>query len=198
MVLNGPSWSQGPRGPVPGACAWDRPRIGKAAEPAPTWPPWRATETVGQLGRGKRRVVGAYPCPRRRVDDRHVRTEAGDPLQLGTDPADRACQYHRLRRAAPLAPVHGRKLWIEVCHGHVVTLLHRGDGEMQGRAWFSRRPPSRCRRQSFSSLPPGSACAQVDRVLLVHTLIIGCCVTRRRGDLSALLRELNERYPLTL
>ena len=50
-------------------------------------------------------------------------------------------QCPAIARAAPLAPVHGRKLWIEVCHGHVVTLLHRGDGEMQGRAWFSRRPP---------------------------------------------------------
>ena len=104
-----------------------------------------------------------------------VRTEAGDPLQLGTDPADRArhYRYHRITRAAPLAPIHGRKLGIEVDHGDIVTLLYRGDGKVNDQRGFPGAPlrVADCNRSHGS--PHGSACAHTDRVQLAHTTIIG-------------------------
>ena len=75
------------------------------------------------------RYLGARPS-RRCIEVHHVCPGAGDPLLLGTKPAWRCCQYHRLRGSAPLTPPGGRTLRVKVQHRDVAALLYVRNGEV--------------------------------------------------------------------
>ena len=124
---------------------------------------------VGCAGRLSRRGIGPRP-PWRCVDQRHVATEAGEPLQFGADLADRATQYRRLRRAAPLPPIHGRQLGIEVDHGHVAPLLYGRNGEVQGERGF---PAATLGVDDCDGVHAALSVLGALAVRTVHTTIVG-------------------------
>ena len=146
-------------------------------------PHWHHQE-VSHPGRLPRRSVGTRP-PRRCVDQHHVRTEAGDPLQLGAELAD---------RARPITAGSGElRRWLQFTavscgsrceHGDVVTILNGGNRKVQGEGSLAAATLRVDDRNGLHAVLPvlGALTARS-----VHTSIVGGSLTLQEEGTTQML-----------